>query len=426
MTGPVRQPHAVGLVLLSSVSLQLGLAVAATTFDTAGPISAVWIRSTVGAAALWLVIRPDVSSYTRGRLAPIAAYGASLAAMTLCVYVAVDHAPLGYVSAVLMLGPLTVAALGSRTPLDLVFVGLAAVGALLLTLSRGASGSWDPVGMVFAGLAAAAFAAYIVVGKAVNSTGDLSGLALALVVTALLQTPLGVAFAHPGLTQPTVLLTLVVAGVLATLIPFTLEALALRTLSAAVFGLVLAFEPAIAALVGVLLRGDALTPQECMGILLIVVAAAGSLGPRRWTHSMGDNDRGGLADSRAAALATVSLLDGLSTEQFVTLATHAQERELAVGEDLTVEGDTGDDFFLILEGRVDIRTGDRLVRTMGPGEYLGELAILFGGVRTATATASAHTRVVVLSRESFLRLLADHPETEDRILATVSERMRYR
>lgn len=262
MTGPRRQLRAVGLVLLSSTSLQFGLAIAATTFAEAGPISAVWIRSVVGAAFLWIYIRPDIRSFSRERLGPIALYGASLAAMTLCAYVAISHAPLGTVSAVLMLGPLTIAAVGSRTPLDLAFVALAVAGALLLTLSRGAGGAFDVVGLVFAGLAAGAFACYILVGKRVNSSGDLSGLALALVITALIQTPLGIAFARPGLTQPSVLATLALAGVLATLIPFTLEALALRTLSAATFGLVLAFEPAIAAVIGVVIRDDRLTPPR--------------------------------------------------------------------------------------------------------------------------------------------------------------------
>ena len=422
-----RQWTPIGLVLLSSTSLQVGLAVAATAFAAAGPVSAVWVRSLVGAALLWAYIRPDPRVLTREQLGPIAAYGVALACMTLFAYAAIANAPLGLVSAILMLGPLSIAAWGNRTPVDLALVGLAALGALLLCLANGTDGPVNAWGLAFAFAGAVALAAYIVAGKRVNAAGSgLSGLAMALVITAMLQTPLGLALAKSGLWDVEVLFTLALAGVLATLVPFTLEAVALRTLPMATFGLVLAFEPAVAALAGVVIRDDELVAQQWLGIGLIVVAAAGSLGPRDWMRSMGSDNARLMADAKVAALARVPLFAGLSAKELATLATATQARTFEAGATLTREGDEGDEFFVIDHGAVDVTAHERPLRSLGAGDFLGEIAILFGGTRTATAVATMPGSLFVLAKDDFLTLLREHADIEDKILGTVSERMRYR
>ena len=326
-----------------------------------------------------------------------------------------------------MLGPLTIAAWGNRTPVDLALVGLAAVGALLLCLANGTQGPVNALGLGFAFAGAVALAAYIVAGKRVNSGGQgLSGLALALVITAALQTPFGLFLARDGLWDASVLATLALAGVLATLVPFTLEAVALRTLPMATFGLVLAFEPAVAALVGLVIRGDSLVAQQWVGIALIVVAAAGSLGPREWMHRMGRENSEIMADPTVAALARVPLFAGLTPRDLATLATATSTRCFDVGTVLTREGEEGDEFFVIEDGVVTISAHDLQLRTLGAGDYLGEIAILFGGTRTATAVATEPGTLLVLPKADFLGLLEANPLIEDKILATVSERMRYR
>lgn len=417
----------IGLVLLSSTSLQVGLAVAAGVFAAAGPVSAVWVRSLVGAALLWAYIRPDPRAYTRAQLGPIAVYGASLACLTLCAYVAIANAPLGFVSAILMLGPLAIAAWGNRAPVDLALVGVAAIGALLLCLATGTDGPVSAVGLGFALAGAVALAAYIVAGKRVNASGSgLSGLALALVITAALQTPLGLLLAEPGLWDVRVLLTLALAGMLATLVPFTLEAVALRTLPMATFGLVLAFEPAMAALTGIVIRDDVLAAEQWLGIGLIVMAAAGSLGPRDWMRRMGSDNARLMTDATVAALGRVPLFAGLSAPELATLAGVAHSRAFAAGDVLTREGDDGDEFFVISSGTVDISAHDRHLRSLGEGDFLGEIALLFGGTRTATVVASSAGSMYSLPKPAFLALLEEHPYIEDKILGTVSERMRYR
>jgi inner membrane transporter RhtA len=415
------------LVLLASTSLQFGLAIAATTFDSAGPISAVWIRSVVGALLLNLYIRPDFRSFTRAQLGPILAYGVALSAMTLFAYLAISRAPLGVVSAIIMLAPLGIALAGQRSAYDVVLVVLAAAGALLLTLANGISGPIDTLGIVFAFAAALSFGAYIVTGKAVNQRVEgLGGLALALIVAAVIQTPLGIILAQPGLFEPSVLVALVAAGVMATLIPFSLEAIALKTLSMATFGLLLAFEPAVAALAGIVIRDDALTPQQVLGIGLIIIAAVGSIGPRGWTRRFGAYNRRLMKDPKVQALARVPLFAGLSTRDLAAIAATAQERSAAAGEVLTREGDEGDEFFVIAGGSVKITSDGRELRRLGPGDFLGEIALVFGGTRTATATVEEPADLFVVDKNNFLAMLKQQPRIEDKILTTVSERMRYR
>jgi inner membrane transporter RhtA len=414
------------LVLLASTSLQVGLAVAATTFDEAGVLSAVWIRSVVGAALLTAYIRPDPRAFTRAQVGPIIAYGVALAGMTMFAYLAISRAPLGVVSAILMLGPLTIAAWGNRSRLDLCLIAVAGAGALTLCLADGVDGEVDTAGLAFAFAAAVSFAAYIIVGKMVSQRVEgLGGLAVALVIAALIQTPLGVAFARPGLADVAVLATLALAGVMATLIPFSLEAIALRTLPMATFGLLLAFEPAVAALAGVVIRGESLSVQQVIGIGLIIVAAAGSLGPRGWLRRFGPYARG-MADEKESALSGVPLFSGLSAKELAALSARTQERQAEVGAVLTSEGDEGDEFFVIASGVVAISAEDRQLRELGPGDYLGEIALVFGGARTATATVSEPATLFVLGKTDFLALLKEQPRIEDKILATVSERMRYR
>ncbi len=417
----------IGLVLLSSTSLQVGLAVAATAFAEAGPASAVWVRSVVGAALLGLIIRPRFSTITRDQMGPVAAYGLALACMTLFAYLAIWKAPLGVVSAILMLGPLAIAAWGNRTPVDLALVGIAAAGALTLSLAGGLNGNVTAVGLVCAFAAATAFTAYIIVGKRVNQHAQgLDGLAVALIIAAVLQTPAGIAFARPGLAEASVLATLALAGVLATFIPFSLEAIALRTLPMATFGLLLAFEPGVAALAGVVIRGDSLSIVEVLGIILIIVAAAGSLGPRGWMRHVGSYNSRVMADPKVQALARIPLFAGLSPRDLAALAALVREREAEPGSVLTEEGGEGHEFFVIDEGTVAISSHGRHLRQLGQGDYLGEIALLFGGRRTATATATEPTKLFIVDKDDFLELLRQQPRIEDKILTTVSERMRYR
>ncbi len=152
--------------------------------------------------------------------------------------------------------------------------------------------------------------------------------------------------------------------------------------------------------------------------------ASGSLGPREWVHRMGRVNSEIMADPVVAALARVPLFGGLSAHDLATLATVTTMRPLDVGTVLTTEGEVGNEFFVIERGVVTISAHDQQLRTLGPGDFLGEIAIVFGGTRTATAVATEPGTLLVLPKADFLELLAANPAIEDKILVTAGERMR--
>ena len=139
---------------------------------------------------------------------------------------------------------------------------------------------------------------------------------------------------------------------------------------------------------------------------------------------MGREIHGVVADPVVTALGRVPLFGGLSADDLETLATVTSRRPLDVGTVLTTEGEVGTEFYVIERGVVTITAHEQWLRTLGPGDFLGEIAILFGGTRTATAVASEAGSLLVLPKADFLELLAAHTSIEDKILTTASERLR--
>ena len=133
-----------------------------------------------------------------------------------------------------------------------------------------------------------------------------------------------------------------------------------------------------------------------------------------------------MADPTVAALARVPLFSGLSKRDLAAIAAHASEREVAAGTEITHQGDPGDEFFVVAAGEVQITIDGHEVRRLTPGDYLGEIALVFGGSRTATATATEPSTLFVIGRADFDAMVKRHPRIEDKILTSVSERMRYR
>jgi CRP/FNR family transcriptional regulator, cyclic AMP receptor protein len=122
-------------------------------------------------------------------------------------------------------------------------------------------------------------------------------------------------------------------------------------------------------------------------------------------------------------LAAVPLFEGLSKKQLRRMSSLMTRLELPAGKVLTREGQEGYEFFIVLEGEVEVRQGNRVVVTRGPGEYVGEIALLDKRPRTATVVAATPVSVEVLSRREFMSLLAEAPELSEQILATVAQRL---
>ena len=264
---------AVGLVVVACVSPQIGAAFAVTLFDELGPAGAAFLRLTFAAIILLAIWRPRLA----GDLRLPAAFGLALGLMNWTFYEALDRIPLAIAVTIEFTGPLLVAVIGSRRPLDGAWIALAAAGILLLVNPGG--GSLDPVGVGFALIAAVCWMSYIYLSKRTGAAfpGG-SGLAIAMAVGALVVLPAGVIQADGALMQPHLLGSALVVALLSSVLPYSLELEALRRLPEAVFGVLMSLDPAVAALVGFLALGQALDGREVLGIAMVVVASAGAAG----------------------------------------------------------------------------------------------------------------------------------------------------
>jgi inner membrane transporter RhtA len=263
------------LVFAAIISVQIGAALAKNLFPQIGPAATVLLRTSFAAVILCLVWRPSLRGHTRSQYAVLLLYGACLAGMNLCFYAAIDRVPLGVAVTVEFVGPLTVAVIGSRRPLDLLWVTLAGIGILLL--SPIGDLNIDVVGILFAVLAGACWAGYIVLGShAGREFRGATGLSLALIISSVLLLPVGVATAGARLFNPVVLLAGLGVAVLSSAIPFSLDFEALKRIPPHVFGVLTSLEPAIAAAVGIILLGERLELRAIIAIVLVTAAAMGA------------------------------------------------------------------------------------------------------------------------------------------------------
>ena len=270
------QPTGVGLAVGAMATIQLGIALSEPLLHELGPAGLVTLRLLVAAAVLVLLTRPSLRGRARADLWSAIALGVCAGGQTLAFFAAIDRIPLGVAVAIEFLGPLAVGLAGSRRGLDALWVAAAAAGVALLTLGPG-GGGLDPVGLALAGAAAVGWAGYIVLTKRVGASwSGLEGLAVALAVAAVLTLGPGVATSGAELIEPSVLAAGAGLALLVPLAPFALEMLALRRLPAAVFGIVMSLEPAIAALLGFALLGQRLGLAALAAIALILVASAGA------------------------------------------------------------------------------------------------------------------------------------------------------
>src|ERR1700712_2344845 len=257
---PLQRVPAPVLVLGAIVSVQTGAALAKSLFASLGPTGATAIRLVSGAVVLLVLIRPRLPATGRGLLI---AYGAALGCMNLSFYLALDRIPLGAAVTVEFLGPLGVAIAGSRRGRDFAAVAVASGGILLL--ARGGAGSLDVAGLLFAAAAGGCWAAYILLSAAAgkHAAGG-SPLALAMVVATVIVLPFGARDALSADLHTLLLGTGV--GLLSSVIPYSLELQALRTLPPRLFGVLLSLEPAAAALSGRLFLGESLALRQWCGI----------------------------------------------------------------------------------------------------------------------------------------------------------------
>jgi inner membrane transporter RhtA len=282
VTAPLAEGHRAtarvppfALVLAGVTSVQVGAALARTMFDDLGPSGTSLLRLAFAALALALLWRPDPRRYSRAELRLVGAFGLVLGLMNLTFYLGLARIDLGVAVTIEFVGPLAVAVVGSRRRLDLVWAALAAVGIVLLA-NPGGSDSVDALGLFFILCAAACWAAYILLAQRAGRVFQGSqGVAMAMVVAAIIPIAPGIVDGGSALLRPELLAVGLAVGILSSAIPYSLETEALRRLPANVFGVLMSLEPAVAALAGFVVLGQDLGPREILAMALVVAASAG-------------------------------------------------------------------------------------------------------------------------------------------------------
>jgi len=275
------EPGPLLLVLGAIVSVQFGGAVAATLVPMVGAAGSVLLRLGIGAVVLVAIVRPPLRGHSRAAWVTVVGFGLALGAMNWSFYASLARLPLGVAVTVEFIGPLTLAAVQSRRARDLLAVAGAGAGVLLI--SKALSTPWtqlDLLGLGLALLAGAFWAAYVVLSQRTGRAfAQLDGLALAMVVALAFILPFG--FPSVAAWNAAVLAKGAAVAILSSVLPYSLELLALRSLSQQVFGILLSLEPAAAALAGWLVLHQTLAPTQLLGMALVIAASALVMGQRR-------------------------------------------------------------------------------------------------------------------------------------------------
>jgi inner membrane transporter RhtA len=266
-----------GTLLLAMVSFQCGAALAKQLFPLVGAQGTTAMRLGLGSLLLWLVRRPWRRLAARDGWASLWGYGLTLGLMNLCFYMALRTIPLGIAVALEFVGPLAIALFGSRRALDFVWVGLVVAGLGLLLPWQAQTQALDFVGVLYAMGAAVGWAAYILVGRRAGAVFGGDTVALGTAIGALVAVPVGVTHAGQALFSPAALPYALGVAVLSSALPYSLEMYALTRLPARTVGILMSIEPALGALLGLVLLDEHLSTLQWLAIAAIIAASVGTV-----------------------------------------------------------------------------------------------------------------------------------------------------
>src|SRR4249919_3909030 len=254
----------------------LGPAFAVLLFGLLAPVGVAWLRI-VTAAAVFALWRRPWRAYawldSRGRRT-VVAMGVVLALMNVCFYVSIDRLPLGTVAAVEFLPVIGLAAVGMRTARNALALASGVAGVFLLVDVRFEG---EPLGVTFAFANAALFALYIVLAHRIARDARINGidgLGVAMLVAALVVTPIGGSSAAPAVLNPIVLVAGIGVGISSSVIPYVCDQLAMARLSRATYSLMVSLLPATATVVGIVVLAQIPSTTEIAGVGLVVGAVA--------------------------------------------------------------------------------------------------------------------------------------------------------
>lgn len=258
----------------SAVFHYLGPAFAVLLFAVVEPLGVAWLRILTAGIVFALWRRPwrAWAAASTAERCTVVVWGALLALMNACFYLAIDQLSLGTVAAVEFAGPVVLAAVAARSGRNVVALLLAVAGVAALAEVNVAG---SPAGFAFAVANMVLFTGYIVVAHRVSRQDRLAGidgLAMAMLVAAVLALPIGVGDAVPALTDPVALAAAVGVGVTSSVLPYVFDQLAMRRLARGTYALMVALLPATATVIGVVVLTQIPTAAELVGVVLVVAA----------------------------------------------------------------------------------------------------------------------------------------------------------
>ncbi len=264
------------MLLIAMISIQSSGSFAKFLFDQFPILTVSAMRLLLGAVVLALIFRIWQVNFKQVKWTAILSYGIALAGMNLLFYLSIDRLPLGIAVAFEFIGPLSVALFYARQKFDFIWVGLAIVGLVLLFPFHQAIPSLDPLGILFALSAGGCWALYIVAGQKPSGVSGNHTVCLGMFIGMCILMPIALFNGMPAHTfEPMSLMYFLALAILASALPFSLEMIALRNLSALSFGTLMSLEPAIAALSGFVFLGESLLWSQWLALATIISASIG-------------------------------------------------------------------------------------------------------------------------------------------------------
>ncbi len=273
---PPSVPLSVALITLGMVFTQTGASFAKGLFPLVGAAGATTLRLTLAALVLLAIFQPWRQKLDRRQWRSVFLYGATMGAMNLFFYAALASIPLGVAVALEFTGPLAVALAGSRKPLDFFWIAVAVAGfAALLPLGE-TTGNISIAGVLLALAAGGCWAGYIIFGQRAGTGGGPHITALGVSIAAIIALPFGIATAGPALLAPSILPIALAVALLSSATPYALDMVALPHIPSRLFGILMSGQPALAALMGLLVLHERLELQQIAGIAAIILASLGA------------------------------------------------------------------------------------------------------------------------------------------------------
>ena len=258
--------------MLSAVAQYIGAVIAVLLFDQVEPQTVAWFRIIGASIALLVVSRGWRSGWTRPQLVSVSVFGITTALMNICFYLAIDRIDLGKGVTIEFIGPITVAAIATRSIRNGVALAFAIVGVVVL---GGVEIADNLDGLFFILLASALWAGYIVLGARVAQVDrGVAGLGLGLCIGAIVTTPIGAPWSGPVWLSPTLLAACLLVGVFSNAIGYGIDQFTMRRIPIRRFSLLLALLPVTASVIGWIVLGQQPSALDVVGITLVLVGVA--------------------------------------------------------------------------------------------------------------------------------------------------------